>query len=622
MSAGAATTNNPSIPSMLRVLRTRLALAAAALLVAVATAVHMLSAWQSEGPGQMAPIVSLCALPVVGLALLIGTACARRRGEPRFPGVGTLCKLVLLSALCICTGTLYITADPYPLPISVFLTLGSICLLWAIGRHHSLLFWWPFLILELAQIAGYVEYGSRINSLVLAETFEASGEEALSYLTAGNILLCIAILAGSTLLCLFMYKTLKKEPRLPLLNTGLACALLAAVAGATIPPRYEKAAYIWPLGEAYQLQQACTEALFHNQATIKQVEALHSPTEQPSSLHTLKGGEGVVLVLHVGESVRADRMSINGYERDTTPWLRTQSRLINFPHCISAACDTCQAQIAILTDARRDIYETRPEMLPHTGSVLDLFQAHGFRVYSYFGKRNATHLKYDLVVRLLTRCSDERFHAPGSPWTSVPQMADTLRSLGDKQNTLIFINNEGSHTPFYHYDHENPPFTPADSNFQNPSAHAEEINNAYDATVHYTDEFVRRVTHLLRGRPWIYVYISDHGEYLGHDGIWGRAGLGESKRSYHSTTGCRVGMFIITSPELEQVHPHFREALQTLRNHTSMVVAQEHIFHTLLGFFDLRTPFYDPALDLTSPQATPYTGPGPAEHDTPAGAAD
>ena len=601
---------------MLRFLRSHLAFFAAVLIISIGPVLCLINTWQieaAEAPGIISITTGLCSALAAALLLGGGVYYTRRRGGRALLPPARLWGLLALAVACICTGHLYAFADWRPLPLSLFLTMGSLCLTWGLLGRYALVFWWPYFILELAQIAGYLEYGSRINSLVLAETFEASGEEALAYLTTGNICIALAATLGSTLLCRLMARLLRGQARLTLLNTAMLWLALTGLLASLLPGRYQKPEYFWPVAETYLLQQACSEAIFHNQATIEQAESLPSPTLQPSSLHTLKGGEGVVLVLHIGESVRADRMSLNGYERDTTPWLRRQSRLINFPHCISAACDTCQAQIAILTDARRDIYETDPAMQPHTGSVLDLFEAHGFRLYSFFGKRNATHLKYDLVVRLLTRRSAERFHAPGSPWTAVPQMADVLRRTGDKQNTLLFINNEGSHTPFYHYDHENPPFTPIGSNFAYPSSHAQEVNNAYDATVLYTDEFVHRVVRLLQGRPWVYIYISDHGEYLGHDGIWGRAGLGESKRSYHSTSGSRVGMFILSSPEFEQLHPHFAAALQQLQAHSSLLVGQEHIFHTLLGLFDLRTPHYNPALDLTTPTVQPYSGPAPAE---------
>lgn len=591
-------------------LRTRRAFFAIVVAASVAPAVYLLGAGQEEASYSLLVAGGLVSL----LILALGVWRAHKMGTPALPPAATLWWLLLAAAACVGPGHLYAFFDTgLRLPLALFLTMGCICVLWAALGRFSLLLWWPFLALEMAQRAGYEQYGARINSLVLAETFEASGDEVWAYFSPWNIGICLAVMAASAVLCRLLALILKKQSRLSLLNLGMIWGGLACLFGAAMPPAPRTVNYYWPIYEAQVLQQAWSEALNHNQATIHLVEQLSSPAEQPSALHSLRGGEGVVLVLHIGESLRADRMSINGYERDTTPWLRCHPRLVNFPRCISAACDTCQSQIAILTDARRNIYDHTPEMQPHTGSVLDLFAANGFKVYSFFGKRNGTHLKYDFVVRLLTRCAKERFHAPGSPWSAVPQMAELLQRTNAKDNIILFINNEGSHTPFSHYDRENPPYTPIGSSFARPSAHAEEVNNAYDATVHYTDEFVRRVTQLLRGRPWIYLYVSDHGEYLGHDGIWGRAGLGESKRQYHSTSGCRVGMFVLTSPELEQVHPHFASALAALQEHSGMTVGHEHIFHTLLGFFDLRSPHYKPSLDLCSDQAEPYTGPQPEQ---------
>ena len=124
-----------------------------------------------------------------------------------------------------------------------------------------------------------------------------------------------------------------------------------------------------------------------------------------------------------------------------------------------------------------------------------------------------------------------------------------------------------------------------------------------------------QIGEMLNGRPFIYVYVSDHGEYLGHDGIWGRAALGESQFSYHETDGSRVGMFVLTSPQFDETHPHFAQALSQLREHATMSVGHEHIFHTLLGMFGISSPYYDAKLDLCSPAAQPYSGPKPARVD-------
>ncbi len=570
------------------------------------------SAWTPE------ELWSTDSLWVVLLSLLLagGAYLSRRRGQSLLPSGSLLWGLLGLALVYDVTSNLFAFAAPWQLPLSVLLTMGCLCLLRGLLRGWASLLWFPFFLLELAQVAGFLEYGTRINSLVLAETMEASGEEALAYLTPGNLCLLAGAVVLAALFCLLQRWLLRRQKRLQLMNAGFLFCLLSSLFVLSIPPHLKSSDYYWPVAEVRELYRAGQEALTYNQATIQQAESLPSPTLQPSSISTLRGGEGVVLVVHIGESVRADRMSINGYVRDTTPWLRRQKDLINFPDCISAACDTCQAQIAILTDARRGVHETNPDLLPRTGSVLELFDANTFTVYSFFGRRSGQQLKYDRVVRMLTRCSAERFNAPGSPWTSVPQMSDVLRAHR-RENLVLFINNEGSHTPFSHFDAEHPPFTPAGDSFESPSRHAEEVNNAYDNTVHYTDEFVRRVIRELKGRPFVYLYISDHGEYLGHDGIWGRAALGESRHKYHSTTGCRVGMFVLASPELEKLHPHFAEALRTLREQSSMTVGQEHVFHTLLGLFGVQTPWYNPLLDLTRPGALPYSGPRPGAGEEP-----
>jgi len=250
-------------------------------------------------------------------------------------------------------------------------------------------------------------------------------------------------------------------------------------------------------------------------------------------------------------------------------------------------------------------------MLPKTGSVLELFTANGFEMYSFFGRRCAQKLKYDRVVLMLTRRSKQKFNAPGSPWTSVPQMQEVLQKVPAGQNLLFFVNNEGSHTPFEHYDRQNTPFVPAAVHFQNPAAQAVEVNNAYDSTIHYTDEYFRRVAETIGHRPFVYLYVSDHGEYLGHDGMWGRAALGEKHTRYHATAGCKVGMFVLYNEAFARLHPHFSEKLQQMRANAGLTVAHEHIFHTLLGLFKLETQHYDASLDLCSPSVRAYDGPQP-----------
>ncbi|MGN0810398.1 MAG: sulfatase-like hydrolase/transferase [Akkermansia muciniphila] len=560
--------------------------------------------WALEWPWLLLPV----------LILTVAGVLVRLRCRPFWLRPGQLAAVLLTALLYDLVGNLETYAEPAYIPATVLMTAGVLLVLWALLKRWAAVLWVPFLLLEAIQCGAYMQYGTTINSLVLAEAFESSWEEASAYITPGNLAAFAGALVAVALLVWIQWRVLRRCRRIASLGTGGALTALASACLAVLPEEQREETYYWPAAEGFKLAEMVSEAIDANVDTIDAVMALQSPTDQPSSTSVpLPADAGAVLVVHVGESVMAHRMSINGYERDTTPWLRSCPYVVNFPRCVSAACDTCRAEIAILTNARRSITDPTPGMQATTGSVLDLFTVNGFKMYTFFGRRCAQKLKYDRVVRVLTRRSAERFNAPGSPWTAVPQMQQVLRDH-PRENLLFFVNNEGSHVPFYHFDHDAPPFAPCVDDFASPTVNGEGINNAYDSTVHYTDEFFRRVCESLKGRPFVYLYVSDHGEYLGRDGMWGRGALGDKKRDYHSTEGCMVGMFIIISPEFAALNPHFAESLQQLRAHTSMTVAHEHIFHTLLGLFGIRTPYYEEGLDLCSPAARPYDGPRP-DHD-------
>ncbi len=498
--------------------------------------------------------------------------------------------------------------------VSAFCALGVLCLLWALLKHYALLFWIPFAFVEMVQHGAFRQYGMHINRPpVLAEMFEASYEEVMVYMTPLNITLMVLVMLLSFGLAWAQKNLLRRVPRLPLANMGMLSLLLAGGALAVSSPEDKSEHNLWPVYEACMIPANIHGANLLNDKTEQFVRNLPSPAEKPSSLATLAGQEGVVLVLHIGESVRADRLSLNGYRnkgRSTTPWLcaqQEQQKLINYSDCISAAPHTCTALITMLTDARRQFNHANPDYSARAGSVLDLFSANGFSVYSFFGTRERQVLKYDTVSSALTSTAVARIHAPGNPQTIIPEMAKVL-STHPAENMVFFINNEGSHVPFGYYDAETAPFLPAEPCLSNPVAHAEAVNNAYDNTIHYTDEYIRRVVEKLQGRPFVYIYVSDHGEYLGHDGLWGRGGVSER---YHSTSGSRVGMFVIASPEFEALHPHFAEAVQNLRRHADMTVGHEHLYHTLLGIIGIESAYYNAALDLSCENVEPYTGPQP-----------
>lgn len=527
------------------------------------------------------------------------------------PPQSVLLWVLLLSAVYVLCCDYRGFSKAFRAPIAVFLTAGSMLVLWSVLKRWAVVVWAPFLLYGVAEVASGLFYNTGFNSFVIGEALEADRAEFMAYVTPTNVLLLLLAVVGVGGLAYAQWRCLRGVRRLPAFSFGCLFLLLGALGAAAVPPAKFNYAYLWPIGKPVTVAAKVDEALNYTNALLEQLAALPSPAEKPSTSGIVAPDSGVVVVFHLGESLRADRMSINGYVRDTTPWLRQCPDVVNFPYCVSAAFSTCDAQPVILTNARRCLVGGERDMQPTTGSVFDLFAKHGFPVYSFFWARRSLEVRFHKVVEMLARISVDKFYADGLPLSSLPKMKHVLES-NPGQNLLLYINNEGSHVPFQFFDRETAPFAPWAKDFSSPAAQAQEVNNAYDATVHYTDKFFREVAEMLKGRPFVYFYVSDHGEVLGDDGKWGRGAFGEDNALYHKSPACLVGIFVMASPEFCRLHPHFAEAVRQLRAHANLVVGHEHVFHTLLGLIGIRTPYYDATLDLCSPEVRPYAGPRPA----------
>lgn len=564
------------------------------------------TAWHRENTFQQYELIA----PLAGALFFLLLVFRQLLGKEGSPFITSKQALILLGwcALLNITGNCDLCEAPWQWYIAVLCTASLLTVTWGILGSFALIFWIPLMILEMGQWGMHFFYGSKINALVIAEALEASPAEISVYVGWKNIGMFAVVVLFASFSAACMARSLKGMKRGRLLLSGLLGFLILGLPLQTMPPEDRSPIYLWPLNECVRLTEAVDEAFKTNEKIIQTAQNLPSPTREKFSSSVPLKDKGIVLIIHIGESVRSDRLGINGYSRNTTPWLSQTKSLVNFPKTISAACDTCQAQICILTNARRATDDENPAMAPTTGSVLCLFDQLGFDIYSFLGNTVSEKLKYDRVIRILGKPSKALYHAPKDPLSGIADIRQTLARTKQSQNLLFLINNEGSHTPFNHFDTESAVFKPIQTSFENPGGNAEGINNAYDNTIVYLDRYIEQISSLLKGRPFVYLYIGDHGEYLGQDGIWGRAYFGDKPEDYHKTMGCVVPMFWLFSPELTALHPHFATAKESMLKNTQKIVGQEHVFHTLLGLFGIQSPHYVRDLDLTQETAVPYEG--------------
>ena len=529
-----------------------------------------------------------------------------------FLALGILCEILVPSE----------PHNLHEIALGIVLASSFVGILLASMRFWALLLLIPtFLVFMLI---AYIRraFGIEIDAYVISQIIGASPQDIEQFTTIENFIAVIVLLLTVSALFIYLAKICIGKRSLAfsiLCGSFIISASLIAIAGyfQPISPNANKG--IGCVSTIFRLQRAYYLAQVRNSILLQKVRALSSPDDKPSSIHTLHGQEGVIVILHVGESVRADHLSINGYERETTPWLKSRKDIINFQNCTAASMSTTASTLAILTNARGNMEQNPdPELEASTGCVLDLFAVNGFTCYGYFNSAN-----YDRnehcgamfeTLQAVYTAKAERVYEVGEaekymPKAQLPQIRETLQSSSG--NRFLLINNMGSHIPFNFYDAERAPFQPANGpaigkSPQSDPKTAELVRNAYDNTIAYTDEYVHELIDNLKGMPYIYIYISDHGEPQGDDGIWTRANAG---RTFHSKRWSKVPFVILYSPEFESLHPHFKEALANLRKNADIATAHQNIFHTLLGIFDIQTPYYDSTLDLSSPNPTPYQGP-------------
>lgn len=558
-----------------------------------------------------------------GMTLPVSLIAALKQKKEGFIKAGQVWAVMLYCALVALLLNAYAFSSIEQLPINTFIVAGCLCLGLALLGRWSLLCWFPAIFLSLvAYVAHYMNISLTYGNLL--ELFGASWQDAKDYVTPLNCGLLVLSLVVSACCMWPMIKCLRGVSRLSLAALGLLCTTLSVGLLQASSARIQMGQVaLWPIGNGLSVSYHSARALKLMQG-IKEMTRFLPPRGEieVSPNPDMQHDDGVVCILHIGESMRADHLSINGYGRDTTPKLAALDGLISYSNCIAAAPMTDRAMMTILTNARRDyLTEQRKEYLASSPPLPDFFVQSGqFHVASFWGPGSLKGKGAPLFVeevKFFTRSIEDTVEIAGLPLDQLSPIKTYLDEHAE-ENLFVLLNNRGSHCPFNEYNTENAhfpvsqPITFSLSPQSNPQD-ATDVLNAYDNTAYELDQYIDELIRHLQGKPFLYIYISDHGDYVGEEGYWYR--IFTPDNLFFRLPACRVPFLIYASPELLAQKTEYREKLERLRAHREMTVGQEHIFHTILGFFGLQTPFYTPDLDLCTEQVQPYDGPQPGKED-------
>ena len=228
---------------------------------------------------------------------------------------------------------------------------------------------------------------------------------------------------------------------------------------------------------------------------------------------TITNDNKEVCVVIIGESARSKNFSLYGYERETNPLLKQDS--VVALHAESAATYTTAGVKAIIDhQPTNKLYEILPNYLYRSG--VDVV----WRT-SNWGEPPLHIANIEKVATLKAKYpdTDERYDG-----ILVEGLAERIKS-SDKSKVLVVLHTSTSHGPTYYkkYPAEFERFTPVCTTVEMAEADHDELINAYDNTILYTDYIVHTTIEELRtleGWRATMLFVSDHGESLGENNLY------------------------------------------------------------------------------------------------------
>jgi KDO II ethanolaminephosphotransferase len=314
-----------------------------------------------------------------------------------------------------------------------------------------------------------------------------------------------------------------------------------------------------------------------------------------------KNKDPLIVVIFIGESLRSDRLSINGYKRETTPKIQQIPNLFAFKDVLSCATTTAPSLLCMLTDEMQDQFISKF----HDGSYQKKYSV--AKVFK--------DLNFDVTV--LSNANKDsgiynykNFHSPNKIITAHELRQKHMTKINDfgdlilleeinnkvEKNSLYVLGTRGSHREYYsNYPRQYAKFEP-------DLGHSiEEINNSYDNTVVYFDIFMDKLVTKLKNENAIIFYSSDHGESLGENNVF----LHGLPLNVAPKEQRNIPMMIWMSDKFIAQNTNQFNALKhnhKLHQANKLAIKHDHLFFTIVGCVNFESSKIKDTLNLCKKQ--------------------
>ncbi|MEZ8351272.1 phosphoethanolamine transferase [Vibrio splendidus] len=458
------------------------------------------------------------------------------------------------------------------------------------------------LLLLTSSLVSYsmFNYGIFVDYGMIENVFETNSGEAASYLSSYSILWFVLMGGVPSLLLLFTdleresWKDFAIWKAIGLLSSLIVIAIIAGLFYKDYVSIGRNNSHLKKM--IIPTEYVASTAKYINNTYIKEpipyqeigLDAQLKPEAKQAEKPTL-------LVFVLGETARVYNYQYYGYEKETNAHTKPYSPIF-FSDVQSCGTATAVSVPCMFSNMNRSNYDR--DKAYNQDNVVDIMNRAGihsiWREHDGGDKAVAHRIK---EMTLVAKDSDPLCNKDVCYDTAMLEnFEQDTQDL--KQDSIIFYHISGSHGPTYfeRYPEDHKKFVPDCPRSDIENCTKEQVVNTYDNTILYTDFFLSQAIQKLEKLTDKYnvalMYISDHGESLGENGIY-LHGMPYSLAPKEQT---HVPMILWMSDGFAEQKGINQTCLRKAGKEQSF--SQDNLFDSLLGLMDVQTKEYRENQDI------------------------
>ncbi|MEG3135872.1 phosphoethanolamine--lipid A transferase [Rouxiella sp. T17] len=459
-----------------------------------------------------------------------------------------------------------------------------------------------FILLLVSCIAAYAQLVFHVifDRGMIQNIAETQESEASSYLNASVILWCVITGLLPALLLLKIrvvyHHSAMKRLGVRLLSMILSLALIGGVAALY----YKDYASVGRNNRTLNLEILPTNYLYSSFQFLNHTyftkPLAYEKVGTDAKLVAAAGQKPTLMMLVIGETGRAQNQSFNGYEQPTNSFTQQIPGMVFFNHMTSCGTATAVSVPCMFSDMKRVDFNN--ERAHRSDSFLDILQRAGVSVYWKDNDEGCKGVCDRVPNVTISAKKDGKFCDGDTCYDEALLQNIDDKLVDDGKNKLLAFHLIGSHGPAYYrrYPESFRFFKPDCERSDIENCSHQQLVNTYDNTVRYTDYVLSQVVDKAKQYEDKYnvvmIYLSDHGESLGEDGLY----LHGTPYRVAPPQQTHVPMMFWLSPQYAAAQGISVSCLQAAAAKNDY--SQDNLFHTVLDAMDVKTSAIDPTLDI------------------------